>query len=159
MDLLISDANILIDMDEGQLLTDFFQLPYQFKTPDILFEEELRQHHSDLLTLGLLLGGLSPDTVLSAYQMRQKHSGLSMNDCFAMALAQQESCPLISGDMNLRRAAAKEMVLVKGTLWVVEELVIHNIIDKPVALHAYDKMRRAGRRLPWDQAKQRFEKM
>lgn len=159
MDLLISDANILIDMEEGQLLTDFFRLPYQFKTPDILFEEELRQHHSDLLALGLLLGELSPDTVLSAYHMRQKYSGLSMNDCFAMSLAKQESCPLVSGDMNLRKAAGKEMVLVKGTLWVVEELVIHHIIDKPAALAADHKMKSAGRRLPWEQAKQRIEEM
>jgi hypothetical protein len=37
MQLLISDANILIDLEEGGLLEVFFRLPYQFSVPDILF--------------------------------------------------------------------------------------------------------------------------
>lgn len=41
MQLLISDANILIDLEEGEILDIFFQLPYQFSVPDILFFEEL----------------------------------------------------------------------------------------------------------------------
>lgn len=44
--LLISDANILIDMEEGELLTQLFQLPYQFAIPDILFVEELEEEHT-----------------------------------------------------------------------------------------------------------------
>ena len=43
MQLLISDANILIDMEEGELLPQMFQLPYNFSIPDILFYEELEQ--------------------------------------------------------------------------------------------------------------------
>ena len=35
MQLLISDANILIDMEEGNLLAQMFQLPYSFSIPDI----------------------------------------------------------------------------------------------------------------------------
>ncbi len=37
--LLVSDANILIDIEEGQLLDVLFQLPYQFVTSDILYYE------------------------------------------------------------------------------------------------------------------------
>jgi hypothetical protein len=51
--LLISDANILIDIEEGQLISQLFQLPYQFCVPDILFAEELEEQHSDLLHKGL----------------------------------------------------------------------------------------------------------
>lgn len=46
MQLLISDANILIDLEEGELLNELFQLPYQFKVPDILFFEELEDQHA-----------------------------------------------------------------------------------------------------------------
>lgn len=53
MQLLISDANILIDLGEGQLLTQFFQLPYEFRVLDILFYEELEAQHGHLLDLGL----------------------------------------------------------------------------------------------------------
>ena len=43
MQLLISDANILIDMDDSGLLSSLFKLPYEFVTPDVLFEEELKE--------------------------------------------------------------------------------------------------------------------
>lgn len=49
--MLISDANILIDLEEGQLLELFFHLPYQFKVPDILFEE-LKADHGHLTEPG-----------------------------------------------------------------------------------------------------------
>lgn len=46
--LLISDANILIDMIVGGLLDDIFRLDYEFGLPDVLFEYELREHHAGL---------------------------------------------------------------------------------------------------------------
>ncbi len=37
MQLLISDANILIDMEEGGLLEAMFRWSYDYATPDSLF--------------------------------------------------------------------------------------------------------------------------
>jgi hypothetical protein len=54
--------------------------------------------------------------------------------------------------MTLRKTADKEAILVKGTLWVVEQMVVHEIITKEQALEAYDLMKKAGRRLPWPEA-------
>lgn len=159
MQLLISDANILIDLEEGLLLESFFRLPYLFKVSDLLFEEELRAQHQHLLGLGLLLGELTSDSMLYAFSLRQRYMGPSTNDFFALALAKQEQCPLLTGDMALRTTAEKEAVVVLGTLWVVEQMVTHQIIDKLTALAAYEKMQQAGRRLPWQLAKQRIEQM
>lgn len=44
--LLISDANILIDIEDGHLTPAVFRLPYVIAVPDILFELELRQQLS-----------------------------------------------------------------------------------------------------------------
>ncbi|MDP4527426.1 DUF3368 domain-containing protein [Alkalimonas delamerensis] len=156
MYLLISDANILIDLEEGQLLEVFFNLPYQFKVPDVLFHEELSEQHGFLIDLGLSLGELSPESMMYSFELRQKYTGPSMNDCFALALARQEQCPLLTGDIALRKAAEKEAILVQGTLWVVEQLVTHGMITVVEAQAAYDKMAKAGRRLPWALAKQRL---
>jgi len=71
-------------------------------------------------------------------------------------LAQQEGCPLLSGDKDLRDAAESEKLDVRGTLWIVEELLQHDLIDVGQALAAYDKMKAAGRRLPWAEAKRRL---
>jgi len=44
--LLISDANILIDIESGGLITFMFSLEVQFAVPDILFNDELKDLHA-----------------------------------------------------------------------------------------------------------------
>ncbi|MEX0615310.1 MAG: PIN domain-containing protein, partial [Methylophaga sp.] len=112
MQLLISDANILIDLEEGQLIALLFELPYNFSTPDILFVEELEQQHEYLLDLGLTTRELTGQSMMQVVTLTQKYTNPSRNDCFALALAKQESCPLVTGDKALRAAAANEGVLV-----------------------------------------------
>lgn len=146
---LISDSNVLIDLDEGRLLEKFFQLPYTFKVPDILYKEELEPYYPHLSTLGLLVGELTPESLIYAFEINGKYCGPSTNDCFALSLAKQERCTLLTGDLNLRKAADKEAVIIKGTIWVIEQMVIHELIIKDEAIVAYNLMKEAGSRLPW----------
>lgn len=53
MRLLISDANILIDMEAGALMETLFQLPMQFGIPDLLYYEEIEPGSPGLEDLGL----------------------------------------------------------------------------------------------------------
>lgn len=159
MQLLISDTNILIDMEEGELITLFFNLPYKFCVPDVLYYEELQDQHTHLCDFGLGLRELTPESLSQVPIMREKYTRPSTNDVFALLLARQESCPLLSGDKDLREAAESEGVEVRGTLWIVEELVRQNIIDTSQAITAYEKMRAAGRRLPWIEASRRISRL
>lgn len=152
--LLISDANILIDMEEGGLLEAMFQLPFDFATPDILFFEELEEEHSHLPDLGLALKEVSSESMMYAMYLTGIYTQASRNDCFALALAKQEQCPLLTGDMALRKAAEKEAAIVKGTVWLVSQLVIHQKINAQQARAAYRQMQANGRRLPWSIAEQ-----
>lgn len=52
MAILVSDANIFIDMDVGDLTRPMFRLEETFATPDILYREELEEHHAVLPSLG-----------------------------------------------------------------------------------------------------------
>jgi len=159
MQLLISDANIIIDLEEGDLLDAFFSLPWQILIPDILYYEELEAQHHYLMEKGLRLGELTPETMLYAFDLIQRVRGPSRNDCFALALAKQQNCPLLTGDLALRKAAMAERVSVMGSVWVVEQLVELDIIHQQQAKLAYQRMRSAGRRLPWEEAFQRIEKL
>ncbi|MFV0574911.1 MAG: DUF3368 domain-containing protein [Vibrio sp.] len=152
--LLISDANILIDMEDGHLLNEMFQLPYLFATPDILFYEELEEEHSHLPKLGLELKEIHPESMMYAMTLTATYKKASRNDCFALALAKQEQCTLLTGDMALRQAAEKEAAIVKGTIWLVNQLVIHQKITTAQARGAYEQMKNNGRRLPWNIAEQ-----
>lgn len=157
--LLISDANILIDMEEGGLLEVMFQLPYDFTTPDILFFEELEEEHTHLLGLGLALKEVSSASMMYAMQLTGTYTQASRNDCFALALAKQEKCPLLTGDMALRKVAEKEAAIVKGTIWLVSQLVVHQQINTEQARLAYKQMQTNGRRLPWHIAEQALEQL
>jgi len=157
--LLISDANILIDLEEGELIERLFQLPFKFSIPDILFEEELDEQHSYLLELGLELKELPGDSMLYGMELTQRYTNPSRNDCFALALAKQENCPLLTGDKALRSAAANEAIVVQGTLWVVEQLVRQQLVSIDQARAAYEKMKQAGRRLPWTLAETKLAEL
>lgn len=157
--LLISDANILIDLEDGDLITEMFKLPFQFQVPDMLFFDELEENHGHLLEYGLKLGELTPESMSEVEALVQRYKQPSRYDCFALMLAKQEACPLVTGDQNLRKAADKEGVDVKGTLWIVEAMITHQLISIETARTAYTKMKASGRRLPWQQAETRLSEM
>ena len=157
--LLVSDANILIDIEEAGLTVALFQLPYRFVTPDILYYEELDDQHGHLLELGLHTLELSPDSMQYVTDLVDRYREPSTNDCFALALACQEQCPLLTGDQALRNAAKSEQLEVMGTIWIVEQLVKNNVINIDRAHQAYEAMQSAGRRLPWKEAKTRLARL
>jgi len=150
LQLLISDSNILIDMEVSGLTEKMFDLPYTFAIPDILYYEELEEDHSNLLEYGILVLELSSETVKDMEVMVPKYPRASRNDLFALALAKQESCPLVTGDNALRKACEKEEIDLLGTIWIMNQLVYHDVIDKDMAQKAYIKMKENKRRLPWD---------
>ncbi|MBZ0144569.1 MAG: DUF3368 domain-containing protein [Rhodocyclaceae bacterium] len=149
MRLLISDSNILIDIEVAGLTRAMFRLRYTFAVPDILFHEELAEHHGHLQALGLEIHELAPELVSQVEAWADTYRAASRHDLSAMALAQAEACPLLTGDKALRQAAEREDVVVRGTIWLIEELVRARRIPLTRARAAYDKMRDSGRRLPW----------
>lgn len=157
--LLISDANILIDMNTGGLLRSMFRLDLTFAVPNILFEEELRKHHPELPRLGLKSLELGPDAVKYADQLVTQYSvtGASINDL--LALAWQEKRPLLTGDGRLRTIGEQEGIEVHGTLWLMEQLARARVITPMRARRAYDAMRTAGRRLPWDDVARQLQEL
>ncbi len=148
--LLINDANILIDVEAGDLVTPMFSLNYKFAVPDILYYEELEEQHSHLLELGLEVRTLPSESVERVQVLSQTYKKPSRNDLFALALAEMEKCPLLTGDSALRSAAETEKVEIKGTIWLIEEMIRKQKITRAVGRESIERMRNSGRRLPWD---------
>lgn len=149
MFLLISDANILIDMEDGNLIPVVFQLAYEIAVPDILFELELRDRHSHLLQAGIKVKSLDSESIKKTEFLTRQYPRPSLIDLSALALALQERCPLLTGDRALRVVAEKEGVEVHGTIWIIEELLNQKIISQAQAKRSFDAMRLKGSRLPW----------
>jgi predicted nucleic acid-binding protein len=158
MTLLISDANIFIDMEDGGVIQQMFELPETFAVPDVLFIEELMEHHPELPQYGLQVLQMKPETVADAWSLRNKYNQTSQNDLLALALAKQEKCPLVTGDLRLRKAATTENIDVRGTLWLMERLFDEKILSLKEIEDSYQKMKESQRRLPWDEVKKQIHK-
>jgi hypothetical protein len=145
-------------MKAGGLLTTMFRFDAIFAVPDVLFEEELRAEDPELPRLGLRLLELHEDTVAYASGLTAKYRrlGASINDLLALALARQEKCPLLTGDLRLRTAAQEQGIEMHGTLWLIEQMVKAEMITVKEAEAAYAKMRHVGRRLPWNDVDQQL---
>jgi predicted nucleic acid-binding protein len=146
----ISDANILIDVEVGGLQAPMFSLGQRFVVPDVLFWEELAEQHDHWLDMGLQIQSLSAEGVVRVQALSQKHQRPSRNDLFALVLAEQAQCPLLTGDAALRSAAEAERIEVKGSVWLMAEMLRKKCITPTVARAALERMREGGRRLPWD---------
>jgi len=166
MRLLISDANILIDMEAGGLLETLFRLPMQFGIPDLLYYEEIEEGSPGLEQLGLQIMEVSGDFVKYAALLPSKYNTTlpakngakpSHNDYLALALAKQESCTLLTGDANLRIVAIKESVTVMGTIGLLCAMVENQLLTVDDALKALHKMKEGKRRLPWPDAEKMLE--
>ena len=157
MQLLISDANIFIDLDVCGILEQMFELPFEFAVPDILYMEELEEHHGDLPRYGLQIKKLNSQNIEYVSSLQTRYNGPSDNDFFAFVLAKQEDCPLITGDAQLRKVAEAEGVELKGTIWIIEQFVQQKLMSPDDALKVFELMKSRGRRLPWDKAKKHIE--
>jgi rRNA maturation endonuclease Nob1 len=71
--LLVSDANVFIDIENAVLTKELFHLSYQFAVPDVLFEEELRERHSHLPHFGLKIMILNSEYVAKVFDLAQKY--------------------------------------------------------------------------------------
>lgn len=159
MQVLISDSNVLIDLYVVNQLNNMFKLPFAFTVPDILFEEELKINHSNLTTLGLNIMALDAETIKYTFELSEKYDKPGRIDLFALALAKNVGCPLLTGDMDLRKVAEEESVALYGTVWIIEQLIISGIITIEEAHSLYDEMKEKKRRLPWEIATARLKEM
>lgn len=160
--LLISDTNILIDMSVAGLLEAMFSLPESFAVPDVLFAEELSERHPELLSLGLKTLALDGAGVMEAYMVKAGCAGRaapSLNDVFALILARQVGGVLLTGDRRLRELAETRYsdIEVRGTLWIVQRLNAHGVLEVTAAREVYWQMRQSGSRLPWGDVNRQLE--
>ena len=62
-----------------------------------------------------------------------RHARLTLNDCFALVLAEQiENCILLTSDNPLRGIAQASGIEVHGVLWTIDEMEVHRVLPPRV---------------------------
>ncbi|HOW77681.1 MAG TPA: hypothetical protein P5102_19195 [Candidatus Competibacteraceae bacterium] len=139
MRIIINDSSALIDLAKTRLLECLPRLPYRFVIPDVLYADELiTLHHyrrEQLLDIGFVLGELDGMQVGKAGEYNQRYPALSLNDCFALVMAETtENAVLLTGDQRLRRVAEQHRVETHGILWILDQAYEGGTVDA-VTLH------------------------
>lgn len=152
---LITDANVWIDLQVGGVLVDAVRLDYELVLPDVVHAEMEHGRPEVFAELGLLvelghvrLGTCGPEGVALVQQLAGTYLKAQTPDLFALAMAKLTPAILVTGDRHLRQAAEAERVEVHGTLWLLEEMVAQSVVTARGAGDALAVMMGADRRLP-----------
>jgi len=155
---LVTDTNIWIDLENGGILVEVFQLPYQLLIPDFAIPELIRPRWETLEVLGLRTYELPSEQVLELFQLRQAYRYLSMIDLAAFLLAKMLGVTLVTGDWRLSELANASGLSVHGALWILDEMVHFKVLTPGYAASALKRMLELGARLPAVECNNRLTK-
>jgi len=153
---LVVDTSVIIDIHHGGLLEEVFSLPYRFIAPDVLVTEMKTPPGSALLALGLESVELSSEQVLEVWRLVETYRRVSTNDIFAVVIAREHNTHLVTSDGPLRDVALRVGISVRGTLWILDELLRLDIVTPGVAIQSLEAMLAKGSRLPREECKARI---
>lgn len=146
--ILVTDMNIWIDLEKGNILDSIFHLPYQLLISDFLIAEMKDPSWEGLMRLGLQTHPLNSESILELEHLRSSHRQLSISDLAAFLLAKELEARLVTGDRRLNALAQSQGVEVHGVLWLLDEMVMHNVLKPSYAATALQRMRSNNARLP-----------
>lgn len=152
----IVDTNVIIDLWRGGLLEEFFRLPHKLLSPDVVIAELKRPDGQKLLSLGLKSVSLDGTQVEEVIALRTEYKALSTPDLFAFVASRAFKATLLTGDSGLRRLAKENNIPVHGTLWILDEMIYHEVITTAQAARSLERMLEAGRRLPQKPCRERL---
>jgi predicted nucleic acid-binding protein len=144
----VTDTNIWIDLENGEVLELIFELPYQFITSDFAADELNATLWASLEALGVEAYGLSSEQINDIFLLNQNHHAVSTTDISCLVLARDLLAILLSGDNPLRKLAENHAVKVHGVLWLLDALVVHQLIIPGQACNALKRMLARSARLP-----------
>jgi predicted nucleic acid-binding protein len=142
--IIVSDANILIDLVELNILPHFFQLDFDFHTTEFILDELFTRQQEALEpyieTGRLIINHIDEVDLYAIIDIRNKKSSLSEQDCSAFYLAQQLKAVLITSDNTLRKFAKTNNLEVHGHFWVFDNLVESNLFSGITATTKLDEL-------------------
>lgn len=145
MNIIVNDANILIDIVELQLVQPFFSLNYDFYTTSLIFEEldsdqqiRLKPYREAEV---LHVQDMDAEQLKEIKKLQQLKSALSLQDCSAFYQARIMQGILVTSDNVLRKFAKKQELRVHGHLWVFDELYMAGLLSGAHAVKKLNELR------------------
>ncbi|MFA9190573.1 hypothetical protein AAGV28_04250 [Flavobacterium sp. FZUC8N2.13] len=157
MKLHINDANILIDIVQLDLVVAFLALEFEMYTTDFVFEELESFQKEVLISEKLIILKTNENELLHILELTTQHNGLSFEDCSVWYYAQKMEGVLITGDGRLRTKAKASGIEVKGIIYIIEEIMRQNILEKLICVEKLEALKILNNRLPIAEIDRRIE--
>lgn len=133
----IKDACILFDLIDLDLLETFYLLDVTPVTTGFVVSEVLDETQAALLAEDVKAGKLTiynDGDLTKIAAMSVEHIGLSFADCSVLELSFRVPGLILSADKSLRNEAKRRGLVVKGLLWVINQLFENEILSKEECL-------------------------
>lgn len=147
----VIDSSVILDFYEVKELTNLMGFPHRLITLDLMVHDLDTPTPSEIAKSGIVSIETPVNIMLAMAEMAVKYN-ISVYDAALMLYAKESGSILLSGDKLLRTASKKEGVTVKGTLWVLEELVAKKNVQANKACFILERMFMLGRRLPSEES-------
>ncbi len=155
----VTDSSVWISLKDGNLIEAALELPFNWLVPDVILEEELTDPSGTWLeNHGVRRCELSGSQVEAVVQMAARYSRPSRRDLFALVQTMEEGAVLLTDDGPLRKAAHTEGVEVHGTLWILDQMLVYEVIDSLKASTGLRQMVDAGSWFPKDEIERRLRR-
>ena len=158
-DILLSDTCVLLDFCEIGELSTLLHFRDRIVIAEDLLIAELPTWEAEIRQLGFRLDSLSSVEMQRDFlpmMARYQSSGLSCFDISVLTLAKLRKAALVTGERRLRLAAIEQKIPLKGTIFLLTEMVAQKVLSKEQACDFLVRMRQVGSRLPWDEARKQI---
>lgn len=160
----VSDTNIFIDLISVGLLDEFFHLPLEIHTTDLIVHELKDNMQQSLVQTYITSNQLhikkyDGKELINLAIMKNRVSkdcNATIQDCSVWLYADENGYSLLTGDAKLRRAAEKSGVDVHGILYIFDKLVEHGVIDYVIAKGKIVMLSQVNNRLPIKEIQKRI---
>ncbi len=159
--IIVSDTNIFIDLISINVLDKLFLLPCDIFTTDfvineIAWPEQRAEIDKHIITQELETVSFGFDELVKITGLHS-NSSTSLTDCSVWYLAKKTGGRLLTGDVKLKKAAENDNVKVSGILYIFDNLVEYNILNKTSATTLLQQLMAINSRLPKQECEKRIE--
>jgi len=162
MIIVVNDASILIDLMKINLSDEFFRLPFEMHTTDIvsaeITDENARKFLQYINKKKIQIRSFSDKELEEILKIQAENPRLSLADCSCFWLCKQLSATLLTSDGKLRRSASEKDIPVHGMLWVFDNLISEKEISIGEAKNKLRALMDINPRLPREECQKRLKK-
>lgn len=155
MNILVTDANILIDLLKTESEGSFFSLEQEiYTTLAVIIECDDKQQeilNEYIKTERLRIYKLKPEDDEKIEDIILNNRRLSPADCSVLYITTKLEAILLTGDSTLRKKAENIKQQVCGIFWVFDEMLKQKVIDKIIYKRKLTKLKEVNRWLPEDE--------